>query len=81
MESIVLPELGEGIEKATVACLDCQVGDLVQADEDLIEMVTDKATFNVSASQSGKVKEILVKEGQEVEIGKTLILIETGHAI
>jgi len=80
MENIVLPELGEGIEKATVACVDCKIGDLVQSDEDLIEMVTDKATFNVSASQSGKVKEILVKEGQEIEIGKTLILIESGHA-
>jgi pyruvate/2-oxoglutarate dehydrogenase complex dihydrolipoamide acyltransferase (E2) component len=76
MTNLILPELGEGITKATVACWHIKPGAHVQEGDDLVELVTDKATFNVSAEQSGTVKEILVAEGKEAPVGATLAVIE-----
>ena len=76
MTKITLPELGEGIDQATVACIHFRQGDTIEQEDDLLEVVTDKATFNVPAGTAGVVKEILVKEHQEVKIGETLALIE-----
>lgn len=73
---VFLPALGEGIEKATVAFWHVNVGDRVQKDDDIVELVTDKASFNVPAAEAGVVKEILVKVGQEVEIGRPMATIE-----
>lgn len=73
---VVMPDLGEGIEGATVACWYLKEGDLVNKDDDLLEVVTDKATFNVSSNESGRVKEIFFKEGQEAKIGTCLATIE-----
>jgi pyruvate/2-oxoglutarate dehydrogenase complex dihydrolipoamide acyltransferase (E2) component len=76
MKNVVLPELGEGIESAVVACWHCKEGDAVLKDDDLLEVVTDKATFNIPTEFSGKVKEIFAVEGKQVKIGETLAVIE-----
>ena len=76
MEKIILPELGEGILKAAVACWHKQVGEEVFEDDDIVEVVTDKASFNIPAGKTGRVKEILVLEGREAKVGETLALIE-----
>jgi pyruvate/2-oxoglutarate dehydrogenase complex dihydrolipoamide acyltransferase (E2) component len=76
MSAVILPELGEGITKATVACWHTKPGDNVREGDDLVELVTDKATFNVSAEKSGVLKEILVPEGKEAPVGATLAVIE-----
>ena len=72
MSFVTLPELGEGIEKATVACWHYKVGDRITQDDDVVEVVTDKAVFNVAAGVSGTLRGILVRDGQEVKIGETL---------
>lgn len=72
MSFVTLPELGEGIEKATVACWHYKVGDRVNDDDDVVEVVTDKATFNIPAGASGTLREILVRDGQEVRVGEVL---------
>jgi len=77
LTNVVLPDLGEGIEKATVACWHFQVGDQVREGDDIVELVTDKASFNVPAPVTGKIKEILVGERQEVPIGQPLAVIES----
>ncbi len=76
MNQVILPPLGEGIEKAMVAFWHCKVGDQVNKDSELVELVTDKASFNVTCDFAGTVKEILVPEGNEVKIGEVLALIE-----
>ena len=76
MEDVILPELGEGIKEATVACWHHQVGDTVTKDDDLVELVTDKASFNVQASCSGVLKEILYQEGEQAPIGKILAKLQ-----
>lgn len=77
MNVIKLPELGEGIEKATVACWHYKVGEAVQKDDDVVEVVTDKAVFNVPAGETGVLRQILVRDGQEVKVGEALAEIET----
>ena len=76
MAQIVVPELGEGIEKATVVCWHCRPGDAVKEGDDVLGLVTDKASFNISACQSGILKKINVNEGQEVPIGASVGVIE-----
>lgn len=76
MYEVILPELGEGIQKATLACWHCKLGDSICEGDEVAEVVTDKATFNVSAEKSGIVQKFLVDEGKEVQIGEALIVIE-----
>lgn len=76
MATILMPELGEDIEKATVSCWYFMIGDRVKADDDLVELATDKATFNVPSPKSGVIKKILFKEGEEVKVGEALAVIE-----
>lgn len=76
MHSIILPELGEGIEKAKIACWHTSVGQLVAIGDDIVEVVTDKASFNVPSGISGRIKEICVDEGQEIKIGEVLAVLE-----
>lgn len=75
MHSVTLPELGEGIQKATVACWHMKEGANVNPDDDIVELVTDKASFNVPAGNAGVIKQIMVKEGEEAKIGQTLAII------
>lgn len=75
IEKILIPELGEGIRKAIVACWHYKIGDRVKAGDDVVELVTDKASFNVAAEGEGILEDILVKEGQEAPIGAVLGLI------
>ena len=76
MSNIIFPELGEGIEEAIVACWHTAAGLQVKKDDDLVELVTDKATFNVPTDISGIVKEIRIGEGQEAKLGEVLAVIE-----
>jgi pyruvate/2-oxoglutarate dehydrogenase complex dihydrolipoamide acyltransferase (E2) component len=74
--ALLLPELGGGITKATIACWHVNEGDLVGAEDDVVELVTDKATFHVPAGKTGTLKKILLKEGQEAQVGEVLAIIE-----
>ncbi len=76
MNNIVLPELGEGITKATVAFWHFKSGDFVQEGDDVVELVTDKATFNVAAEVAGRIQKIQVNEGEEAKIGAVLAVLE-----
>jgi pyruvate/2-oxoglutarate dehydrogenase complex dihydrolipoamide acyltransferase (E2) component len=76
MTNIILPELGEGITKATIACWHAKPGQKVAAGDDLLEVVTDKATFNVESPASGTLKSIAVAEGKEGLVGGVLGVIE-----
>ncbi|MBF0490553.1 MAG: hypothetical protein HQL15_08040 [Candidatus Omnitrophica bacterium] len=76
MTTIILPELGEGITKATVAYWHVQQGDHVVAGDEVCEVTTDKATFNVEAPATGRVKSIAIQQGQDGLIGSVLGIIE-----
>jgi len=76
MHEIKLPELGEGIIKATVALWHCRPGDRVAEEDDLVDVVTDKASFTISAQQNAIVKELCVPEGADVDVGAVLAILE-----
>ena len=76
MTKIILPELGEGITKATIACWHAKLGDNVQEGQELCEAVTDKASFVIEAPAAGCLKSISALEGQEALVGAVLGTIE-----
>lgn len=76
MTKVVLPELGEGIEKATISYWYFKEGEKVNDKDDLVELTTDKATFNLPSPCSGTILEITFKEGDTVNIGEVLAVIE-----
>ncbi len=65
-----LPSLGENAgDEATVSFVYVSAGDAVEEEADLVEMVTDKATFNVPSPKKGKIVKMLVTEGDTVKVG------------
>jgi pyruvate/2-oxoglutarate dehydrogenase complex dihydrolipoamide acyltransferase (E2) component len=63
MTDVKLPNLAEGVTKATVTYWHKSAGDAVIQGEDLVELATDKATFNMPSPASGVLKESLAVEG------------------
>ena len=76
MTKVILPELGEGIEKATVSYWFFKEGDKVKEKDDLVELSTDKATFNLPCPVSGTLTQLIVHEGDTAHIGENLATIE-----
>lgn len=76
MTKVVLPELGEGIEKATISYWYFKEGERVKEKDDLVELTTDKATFNLPSPSSGALSEILFHEGDTVNVGEVMAIIE-----
>ncbi len=76
MADIILPELGEGVKEATIACWHFSEGDTITTEDDVVELVTDKATFNVPAPANGTLKDIQYKDGELAAIGSVLARIE-----
>lgn len=76
MKKVILPELGEGINKAMVTYWHFKEGASIKEGEDLVEVATDKATFNMPAPASGTLTKILVQEGENVSVGSELAIIE-----
>ena len=72
-----LPDIGEGIAEAEVVAWHVKPGDVVEEDAPLADMMTDKATVELSAPVGGKVIEINGKVGETVAIGSVLAVFET----
>ena len=75
-EEIIVPVLGESITEATVTKWLKNKGDSVDADEPLVELETDKVNVEVPSPHSGTLSSIKVKEGDTVEVGALLGLVE-----
>ncbi len=67
-----LPNLGEGIDAATVVAIKVKVGDAVKAGQDLLDVETDKAAMSIPTEKDGKIEAILVKAGDKVGVGSSL---------
>jgi pyruvate dehydrogenase E2 component (dihydrolipoamide acetyltransferase) len=73
-----LPELGENIESADIVNVLVKAGDMVEKEQSIIEIETDKATIEVPSNISGKITEVLVKQGDSVKVGQTIIKVDEG---
>ncbi len=78
MIDIVMPQMGESIVEGTVTKWHKQVGDSVDKDEALFEISTDKVDSDVPATEAGVIAEILVHEGETVEINTVVARLAGG---
>ena len=76
MTEILLPQLGETVSEGTITRWFKQPGEQVAQDEPLYEVSTDKVDTEVPAPVAGVVSEILVAEGETVEVGTLLAQLE-----
>ncbi len=77
---ILMPELGESVHEGTVSKWLKKEGDLVQEDEPIVEIMTDKVNTELQAPASGTLVKILVPEGSQVEVFHAMGLIEETEA-
>jgi pyruvate dehydrogenase E2 component (dihydrolipoamide acetyltransferase) len=77
---ITMPQLGETVTEGTITKWFKQVGDAVAADEVLFEVSTDKVDSEVPSPAAGTLTEILVPEGETVEVGAVLARVGDGAA-
>src|SRR3954454_19325205 len=75
MADITMPQLGETVTEGTITKWFKNVGDQVGADEVLFEVSTDKVDSEVPSPVAGVVSEILVPEGDTVDVGTVLARI------
>ncbi|WP_103666042.1 2-oxoglutarate dehydrogenase, E2 component, dihydrolipoamide succinyltransferase [Gracilimonas amylolytica] len=74
---VVMPQMGESVMEGTVIEWTKQVGDTVEVDETLLEVATDKVDTEVPSPEAGVLVEILAEEGDVIEVGKAIAIIET----
>ncbi len=75
-----LPDIGEGIAEAEIVAWHVAVGDRIEEDGKLADMMTDKATVEMESPVAGLVVELAGEVGDQVPIGSTLAVIETDAA-
>ena len=74
---VTLPSLGDdATETATVSLWLADEGDIVNEEDDLVEMSTDKAAFTVPSPKTGTLLEKLVEEDDEVKAGDAICILE-----
>jgi pyruvate dehydrogenase E2 component (dihydrolipoamide acetyltransferase) len=75
---VVMPQMGVSVSEGTITRWLKQVGDHVEADETIVEISTDKVDTEVPSPGSGTVSEILVPEGETVDVGTRIAVISAG---
>ncbi|MEO8447628.1 MAG: 2-oxo acid dehydrogenase subunit E2 [bacterium] len=80
IKEIKLPEVSDNVETGDVLKVLVAVGDKIIIDQPVIELETDKASFEVPSTESGIVKEIKVKQGDIIRIGAVILKVETNGA-
>ena len=75
--SFRLPDIGEGIAEAEIVAWHVKIGERVEEDAQLADMMTDKATVEMESPVSGIVVELAGEVGDLIPIGSTLAVIET----
>ncbi|RVT40941.1 dihydrolipoamide acetyltransferase family protein [Sphingobium algorifonticola] len=75
--TFTLPDIGEGISEAEIVAWHVKLGDRVEEDQGLADMMTDKATVELESPVAGTVVELAGEPGEQVSIGAMLVVIET----
>ncbi|HEX7930288.1 MAG TPA: dihydrolipoamide acetyltransferase family protein [Sphingomicrobium sp.] len=72
-----LPDIGEGIAEAEIVAWHVKVGDTIEEDQQIADMMTDKATVEMESPVAGKVIQLAGEVGDQIPIGSVLAVIET----
>ena len=73
-----LPDIGEGVAEGEILKWMAKEGDQIKEDQPIVEVMTDKVNVQIPAPRSGKVLQILVKEGDVAKVGQTIMVIDDG---
>jgi pyruvate dehydrogenase E2 component (dihydrolipoamide acetyltransferase) len=74
-----LPELGENVHSGDVVNVLVQEGDLIAANDGIVELETDKAVVEIPCPHAGRVAKLLVKKGDTVKVGQAIVTIAGGE--
>ena len=77
---MLMPQMGESIAEATILKWLKKVGDIVEKDETILEISTDKVDSEIPSPASGVITELLANEGQTVDVKSVIAVIETDKA-
>jgi 2-oxoglutarate dehydrogenase E2 component (dihydrolipoamide succinyltransferase) len=76
--TVTMPQLGETVTEGTILSWAKQVGDTIAVDEVLVEISTDKVDTEMPSPTAGIIEQILVAEGETVEVGTEIAVIADG---
>jgi pyruvate/2-oxoglutarate dehydrogenase complex dihydrolipoamide acyltransferase (E2) component len=76
---VVMPQLGESVHEGTISKWLVKPGDKVVEFEPMLEVDTDKVSAEVPAPVTGILREILAKEGETVQAGAEIAVVEIGN--
>ena len=74
---MTMPKMGESVMEGTILSWLKSVGDSIEEDESVLEVATDKVDTEIPATHAGILKEILAEEGDVIQVGKPIAIIET----
>jgi pyruvate dehydrogenase E2 component (dihydrolipoamide acetyltransferase) len=72
-----LPDIGEGIAEGEVVAWHVTPGQLVHEDQEMVEVMTDKATVTIGSPRRGRIAQLNAKVGERVKVGSVLVVIDT----
>ncbi|MCX7625303.1 MAG: 2-oxo acid dehydrogenase subunit E2 [Candidatus Sumerlaeaceae bacterium] len=75
---VKLPQLADGVETGDVLNVLVKEGDVIQADDPVVELESEKATVAIPTPVGGKVVKVLIKAGDKVRVGETMIIVDSG---
>lgn len=76
-----LPDIGEGVVEGEIVRWKVAEGEVIQMDQPMVEVMTDKATVEIPAPAAGRVQKILVPEGKTCAVGQVMIVIDNGAGL
>ncbi len=77
---MIMPKMGESIMEGTILKWLKKEGDIIDEDESILEVATDKVDTEIPSTCSGKISQILVKEGDVVKVGNPIAIIEKNES-
>jgi len=78
---IVMPQMGESITNGTITKWHKQPGDMVEIDEILLEISTDKVESEIPSPMAGRIEEVLYPEGETVDVGILIAVLEDDTSV
>ena len=74
---LIMPKMGESVSEATIITWTKNVGDMVELDETIVEIATDKVDSEVPSTHEGKLVEMLFEADDVVQVGEPFAILET----
>jgi len=74
---LIMPKMGESVTEATIISWSKEIGDLIETDDTIVEVATDKVDSEVPSTHSGKLIETLYKIDEVVQVGEPFAILET----